>query len=368
MSFLDFGLGLSPPWEGSVEAFVLVLGAILIFFAVVAPLKRSRIACQKPNIVRGWARARARKKPSTKKEKGPPGVSNDKGVYLSDPRDPPPVVKLKGGAGLCPVHELEALNLDSSDDSESSGDEVLNTDEEAELDEEAAKYEKERYHPDDHIQNSKKPRRRQFQTALSQVVPSAPPPYETRPKSYSFLSEKVKRKLRLAFPVFEGIEGKKKKKLTLDVEQLDILWQMAQLGCEQKLPGLCVTSIQYENFTKAANLSKSLSQFMLQNWTSDFEQTLRELRAAIIQINSTCLDLSLTEGLSSWITSAVSYFKEWVGVGLFSAAVCCGLVLLLWLVCRLRAQTKRDKVVIAQALVALEQGASIDIWLTMLKQ
>lgn len=48
-------------------------------------------------------------------------------------------------------------------------------------------------------------------------------------------------------------------------ERLDMLWQMAQLGCEQKLPGLYVTSIQYENFTKTANLSKSLSQFMLQN-------------------------------------------------------------------------------------------------------
>lgn len=187
MSFLDFGLGLS------------------IFFAVVAPLKRSRIACQKPNIVRGWVRTR--KKPSTKKEKGPPGVSNDKEVYLSDPRDPSPVVKLKGGAGLCPVHELEALNLDSSDDSESSGDEVLDTDEEAELEEEAARYEEERYHLDEHRQNSKEPRRQQLQASVSQVVPSAPPPYERRPKSYSFLPEKVKRKLGLAFPIFEGIEG-----------------------------------------------------------------------------------------------------------------------------------------------------------------
>lgn len=98
-------------------------------------------------------------------------------------------------------------------------------------------------------------------------------------------------------------------------EQLDILWQMAQLGCEQKLPGLCITSIQYENFTKAANLSKSRSQFMLQNWTSESEQTLRELRTAIIQVNSTRLDLSLTEGLSSWIASAVSYLKNgWGGV------------------------------------------------------
>lgn len=47
---------------------------------------------------------------------------------------------------------------------------------------------------------------------------------------------------------------------------------------------------------------------------------------------------------------------------------------LLWIgfasmaVCRLRTQVIGDKVDIAQALVALEQGASTDIWLAMLKQ
>ena len=40
---------------------------------------------------------------------------------------------------------------------------------------------------------------------------------------------------------------------------------------------------------------------MLQNWTAEFEQTLRELRLAIIQVNSTRLDLSLTKGLPNWI-------------------------------------------------------------------
>ena len=149
-------------------------------------------------------------------------------------------------------------------------------------------------------------------------------------------------------------------------KQLDVLWQIAQLGCEQKFPGLCVTSIQYEKFTRAANLSKSLSQYMLQNWTAEFEQTLRELRLAIIQVNSTRLDLSLTKGLPNWISSALSFFKEWVTVGLFGDTLCCGLVLLLWLVCKLKAQTRRDKVVIAQALAALEHGASPDI--SMLKQ
>ena len=154
-------------------------------------------------------------------------------------------------------------------------------------------------------------------------------------------------------------------RIDLVQKQLDVLWQIVQLGCEQKFPGLCVTSIQYEKFTRAANLSKSLSQYMLQNWTAEFEQILRELR---LQVNSTRLDLSLTKGLPNWISSAFPFFKEWVGLILFGDTLCCGLVLLLWLVCKLKAQTRRDKVVIAQALAALEHGASPDLWLSMLKQ
>jgi hypothetical protein len=74
------------------------------------------------------------------------------------------------------------------------------------------------------------------------------------------------------------------------------------------------------------------------------------------------------KGFSTWISSAFSYFKEWVGVGLFAVILCGGALLLLWLVCKLKAQTKRDKMVIAQALAALKHGASPDIWLSILKQ
>jgi hypothetical protein len=48
----------------------------------------------------------------------------------------------------------------------------------------------------------------------------------------------------------------------------------------------------------------------LQSPLQDFEQTLQELRVAILQVNSTSLDLSLTKGFSTWISSAFSYFKE----------------------------------------------------------
>lgn len=81
-------------------------------------------------------------------------------------------------------------------------------------------------------------------------------------------------------------------RIDLVQEQVNILWQLAQLGCEYKMPGLCVTSVQFENSKRAANLSKTLSHYMLQNWTMEFEQMLRELRVAILQVNSTCLDLS----------------------------------------------------------------------------
>ena len=48
--------------------------------------------------------------------------------------------------------------------------------------------------------------------------------------------------------------------------------------------------------------------------------------------------------------------QEWVGVILFGAAICCGLVFMLWLVCKFRTQQKRDKVIITQALLAIENG------------
>ena len=155
--------------------------------------------------------------------------------------------------------------------------------------------------------------------------------------------------------------------LDLVEEQISVLYQLAQLGCERKLGALCITSVQYENFTRAANLSRQLSLYLAGNWSEGFDETLEALREAVLRIKSTGVDLSLTEGLSSWISSAFSYFKEWVGVVLFAAAICCGLVFMLWLVCKLRTQQNLDKVVITQALAAIEQGASPEIWLSMLK-
>ena len=56
-----------------------------------------------------------------------------------------------------------------------------------------------------------------------------------------------------------------------------------------------------------------------------------------------------------------------MGVGLFGTAICCGLVFMLWLLYKFRTQQKRDKVIITQALLAIENGTSPEGWLSMLK-
>ena len=76
-------------------------------------------------------------------------------------------------------------------------------------------------------------------------------------------------------------------RLNLVEKQISVLYQLAQLGCERKLGALCITSVQYEKFTHAANLSRQLSLYLAGNWSEGFDETLEALRAAILRINLT---------------------------------------------------------------------------------
>ena len=61
-------------------------------------------------------------------------------------------------------------------------------------------------------------------------------------------------------------------------EQVDVLMELAQLGCEWKYPGLCVTSIPFVNASRAAHLSHTISQYLTGNWSQHFDGLVRELR------------------------------------------------------------------------------------------
>eukprot|EP00073_Rattus_norvegicus_P055201 XP_017457682.1 PREDICTED: igE-binding protein-like [Rattus norvegicus] len=75
------------------------------------------------------------------------------------------------------------------------------SEEEAELYEEVARYEEEKYHPEEQKKGNKKLLPRQSSTA--------PPPYEARSCAFSLVPDRVRRKLRMTFPVFETQEGER---------------------------------------------------------------------------------------------------------------------------------------------------------------
>lgn len=171
------------------------------------------------------ARAQTRKRiPKNKSEKGPPRKPKRAGERgtSSIPASPHeesdsegvPIFQPISKPGLYPTQELEALNIQSSEESSGAESGRLDTEEEEELDEEATRYERERYYPDERPLNKRtsKPAISTKPNALPrnpvQTVPSAPPPYEIRPKAFSLLPEKVHRKLRLAYPVYEQDGGR----------------------------------------------------------------------------------------------------------------------------------------------------------------
>jgi hypothetical protein len=54
-----------------------------------------------------------------------------------------------------------------------------------------------------------------------------------------------------------------------------------------------------------------------------------KLQIQILNLNGTRVEPVTLGDFTSWLTSAFSYYKEWVGVILFGAATCCGLVFML---------------------------------------
>lgn len=146
-----------------------------------------------------------------------------------------------------------------------------------------------------------------------------------------------------------------------------MLMELAQLGCQWKYTGLCVTSVRYENASQAAHLSRNLSQYFTGNWMEDFDGLMQKLWLAMVHVNSTRVDLSVAEGLASWIRSAMNHLKEWVGIAALSFCLVLVSCLALWFILKMRMQQRNANAMIVQAFTALEGGQSPQIWLSYLK-
>lgn len=130
---------------------------------------------------------------------------------------------------------------------------------------------------------------------------------------------------------------------------------------------MCVTSVQYEDFTYAANLSKLLSSHLVGNWSCEFDGLLEQLWVAFVTVNSTRMDAGLAEGLASWITTDMNHLKEWAGMGALTGLLVLTSLVCLWCIYRIRISQHCNAAMIIQAFTAIEAGQSPQAWLATLK-
>ena len=93
----------------------------------------------------------------------------------------------------------------------------------------------------------------------------------------------------------------------------------------------------------------------------------RKLLLQIAKLNSTRLDPVTLGDFTSWITNAFSFFKEWEGMLAWGAVVLLGCVFCIWLLCQLKREHAQYKAVVYQALMAIKDGTSPNVWLASLK-
>lgn len=79
------------------------------------------------------------------------------------------------------------------------------------------------------------------------------------------------------------------------------------------MSGICVTSVQYQNFSRAANLSHAIGAMLLGNWSHDLN-TKKELQASIVAVNNTRVEISTAKQWLEIMQGTVEFLKNWGGI------------------------------------------------------
>ena len=96
-------------------------------------------------------------------------------------------------------------------------------------------------------------------------------------------------------------------------EQMNILEQLVFASCITHMSGMCVTSVQYQNFSRAANLSH-VGAMLLGNWSHDLDTKMKELRASIVAVNNTHVEIATAKQWLEIIQGTVGFLKNWGGM------------------------------------------------------
>jgi hypothetical protein len=149
---------------------------------------------------------------------------------------------------------------------------------------------------------------------------------------------------------------------------MNILEQLVFASCITHMAGMCVTSVQYQNFSRVANLLHAIGAMLLRNWSHDLYTKMKELRASIVAVNNTHVETATAKQWLEIIQGTVGFLKNWGGMAFwtFLLTVVCGGML--WWMAHMRRQHRADKRTLVQAMAALEAGTSPQCLLNMLDQ
>ena len=95
---------------------------------------------------------------------------------------------------------------------------------------------------------------------------------------------------------------------------------------------------------------------------------MKELRASIVAVNNTRVEIATSKQWLKIIQGTVGFFKNWGGMACWAylLTVVCGGIL--WWMARMRRWHSADKRALEQAMADLEAGTSTQCWLNMLDQ
>ena len=73
---------------------------------------------------------------------------------------------------------------------------------------------------------------------------------------------------------------------------MNILEQLVFASCITHMSGMCVTSVQYQNFYRAAKLLHAIGAMLLGNWSHDLDTKMKELQASSVAVNNTSVEIA----------------------------------------------------------------------------
>ena len=111
----------------------------------------------------------------------------------------------------------------------------------------------------------------------------------------------------------------------------------------------------------------NISEFLKGNWSLEGELLTKQLVFQIASLNATRLKPITVEDLTSWISSAFSWIKEWAGLLAIAALMCLAAFICLWCFCSIRRDHAAHRAVVYQALAAIDAQEEVSVWLASLK-